>query len=211
MTLQKLEGNEPTIQALVEAVKAWQHALDITLQKAGLSYPKWVLLQGMIQRDYVRGQPFAGAVRIDPDMAEHLLAELHRDGWIVFDANPHAAFHATPVIPPERHGRLHRVAQSIRALHSVSLSSFTAEERVALSALLKRMQAPLQEHSARLQHLERDTIQLEDAGLPQPDASVVSAIATAPVLPSREPTEARLTLQAPRTRVRHGAWVSRRC
>lgn len=215
MTLQKLEGNEPTIQALVEAVKAWQHALDVTLQKAELSYPKWLLLQGLIQETYVRGQPLAGAVLIDPEMAEHLLAELHRDGWIVFNADPKAAFHATPVVPPERYSRLHRVAQSIRALHSVSLSAFTAEERVALSTLLKRMQAPLQDHTARLLQV-RDEILLED-GNGQEQKSVSSASG----MPSCEgparldrldgsPAVRRLTLQAPRTRGRHGAWASRR-
>ena len=42
-----LDIHEPVVLALVDAVTAWQGALDQTLRVAGLTYPEWLLLQAI--------------------------------------------------------------------------------------------------------------------------------------------------------------------
>lgn len=154
MTLHRSDAGEPTIVALVEAMKAWQRALDSTLSTSGLTYVKWILLRAIARGDYVRHQPYLGAILIDVEMGEHLLAELHRDRWIAFvdgagmTCGP-ALPEAQPVVPEAERARVQRIAQSIKALHSVSVSPFSSDERTMLSTLLQRMQVNLNEFSDR--------------------------------------------------------------
>ncbi len=154
MTLHRSDAGEPTIVALVEAMKAWQRALDTTLSTSGLTYVKWILLRAVARGDYVRHQPYLGAILIDVEMGEHLLAELHRDRWIGFvdgagmTCGP-ALPEAQPVVPEAERARVQRIAQSIKALHSVSVSPFSSDERTMLSTLLQRMQVNLNEFSDR--------------------------------------------------------------
>lgn len=154
MTLHRGDAGEPTIVALVEAMKAWQRALDTTLSTSGLTYVKWILLRAIARGDYVRHRPYLGAILIDVEMGEHLLAELHRDRWIGFvdgagmTCGP-ALPEAQPVVPEAERARVQRIAQSIKALHSVSVSPFSSDERAMLSTLLQRMQANLNGFSDR--------------------------------------------------------------
>lgn len=163
MTLHRSDAGEPTIVALVEAMKAWQRALDSTLSTSGLTYVKWILLRAVARGDYVRHRPYLGAILIDVEMGEHLLAELHRDRWIAFvdgagmTCGP-ALPEAQPVVSEAERARVQRIAQSIKALHSVSVSPFSSDERAMLSTLLQRMQANLNEFSDRrdAQHADAD-------------------------------------------------------
>ncbi|MGK9872227.1 hypothetical protein O6151_24045, partial [Salmonella enterica subsp. enterica] len=61
-----------------------------------------------------------------------------------------------PVVPEAERARVQRIAQSLKALHSVSVSPFTSDERAMLSTMLQRMQANLNEFSDRrdAQHAE---------------------------------------------------------
>lgn len=161
MTLHRSDAGEPTIVALVEAMKAWQRALDTTLSTSGLTYVKWILLRAIARGDYVRHRPYLGAILIDVEMAEHLLAELHRDRWIGFVDGAGMACgpalpEGQPVVPEAERARVQRIAQSLKALHSVSVSPFTSDERAMLSTMLQRMQANLNEFSDRrdAQHAE---------------------------------------------------------
>lgn len=160
MTLHRGDAGEPTIVALVEAMKAWQRALDTTLSASGLTYVKWILLRAIARGDYVRHRPYLGAILIDVEMGEHLLAELHRDHWIAFvdgagmTCGP-ALPEAQPVVPEAGRARVQRIAQSIKALHSVSVGPFSTEERAMLSTLLQRMQVNLNEFSDR-RHAQHD-------------------------------------------------------
>ncbi len=166
MTLHRSDAGEPTIVALVEAMKAWQRALDTTLSASGLTYVKWILLRAVARGDYVRHRPYLGAILIDVEMGEHLLAELHRDRWIAFvdgagmTCGP-ALPEAQPVVPEAERARVQRIAQSIKALHSVSVSPFSSDERTMLSTLLQRMQVNLNEFSDRRDAQHADTSEVE--------------------------------------------------
>jgi hypothetical protein len=149
-----LDTNEPVVMALIDAVTSWQGALEQALSTSGLDYVKWVLLRTISREEFMRGQYCRGPVLIDPGLAEHLLAELYRDGWIVFRdqlghlAGPESET-AQPVIPADSHARFDRVSQSVKALHSVSVSPFAPQDRVALGTLLRRMKDTLDEHADR--------------------------------------------------------------
>ncbi|AZG14739.1 MULTISPECIES: MarR family transcriptional regulator [Cupriavidus] len=138
-----LEIHEPVVLSLVDAVTAWQGALDQTLSDSGLTYPKWLLLRAIRLGDFTRGEPCQGAIFLDVPQTERLLRELHADGWIDFpaDGTPHIAADACP--------RLERAAQAVRALHSVSVGQLAPAERAALTSLLHRMTTTLEDHAAR--------------------------------------------------------------
>ncbi|ODV42231.1 MarR family transcriptional regulator [Cupriavidus sp. UYMMa02A] len=143
MQTKPLEPNEPVVLALVDAVTAWQGALEQTLSASGLNYAKWLLLRAIRQNAFVRHEPLASALLIDGACAERLLGELQRDGWVEC-SDP-----AMPRISAAAESRVERVWQAVKALHSVSVSPFNSQERVALGTLLQRMKLTLSDHSAR--------------------------------------------------------------
>ena len=128
-----LEPNEPVVLALVDAVTAWQDALEQTLSASGLTYAKWLLLRAIRRGHFVRGAPLPGAMPIDVPQSELLLHELRRDGWIEY------AEAIAPRISDTAASRLERASQALSALHSVSVAPFSPQERVALGSLLERM------------------------------------------------------------------------
>jgi hypothetical protein len=138
-----LDIHEPVVRALVDAVTAWQGALDQTLRVSGLTYPEWLLLQAIRLEQFTRGQPCEGAIFLDVPQTERLLYALHADGWLEFAAD------GTPRIAAAATARLERAAKAVRALHSVSVCDLSAAERAALSSLLHRMTTTLDDHSAR--------------------------------------------------------------
>ncbi|MFJ4289835.1 MarR family transcriptional regulator [Cupriavidus sp. NPDC089707] len=138
-----LEPNEPVVLALVDAVTAWQDALEQTLSASGLTYAKWLLLRAIKRGDFVRGAPLPGAMPIDVPQSELLLHELRRDGWIEY------AEADTPRISGTAVSRLERASQALSALHSVSVAPFSSQERVALGSLLERMKIRLSDHTTR--------------------------------------------------------------
>lgn len=138
-----LEINEPIVLALVDAVTAWQGALEQTLSVSGLTYPKWLLLRAIHQGAFRRGLPLATAVFLDVAHTERLLVELRDDGWLAFDVD------GTPHIATSASTRLDRAGQGVKALHSLSVGQFNAEERVALTGLLHRMTGTLTDHAER--------------------------------------------------------------
>ncbi len=133
--------SEPVVQGLIEAVCAWQAALEQALSDFGISYTKWLLLRAIACGDFIRHQAYRGQILIDADLSERLLEELHAHGWIELAEAPRIADSA--------HGRLERVWQAVKALHSVSVAAFNPQERAALSALLRRMSQTLGDHTAR--------------------------------------------------------------
>jgi len=143
MQSKPLEPNEPVVLALVDAVTAWQGALEQTLSVSGLSYTKWLLLRAIRQNAFVRHQPFLGAMPIDVACSERLLSELAQDGWVEYSDT------VAPRIAEAASTRLERAWQAVKALHSVSVAPFSSQERVALGSLLQRMQLTLSDHSAR--------------------------------------------------------------
>lgn len=184
MTLKPTDAGEPTIVALADAMKAWQRALDTTLSASGLSYVKWILLRGIARGDYVRHEPYVSAVLIDVEMAERLLAQLYRDRWIAFvdhagNACGPTADHAQPVIAEHQRRRVERIALSVKALHSVSVSPFSTDERAVLCRLLQKMQHTLDEHSDR-QHARHDAIELAETQLIRAHAMMGASAATPP-------------------------------
>ncbi|WP_354684866.1 MarR family transcriptional regulator [Cupriavidus necator] len=138
-----LEPNEPVVLALVDAVTAWQDALEQTLSASGLNYAKWLLLRAIRRGAFVRGSTLPGAMPIDATRSELLLAELERDGWIEYSDN------LPPRIAESAAGRLERASQALSALHSVSVAPFNSQERVALGSLLERMKITLSDHTTR--------------------------------------------------------------
>lgn len=159
------ETHDPVVLALIDAVTAWQGALEQALSSAGISYVKWLLLRAVAQGKFTRHQSWQGPILIDPQLSEHLLGELHLEGWIVF-AHPEkpgdaelaicepSVTSAAPRIAPPAKCRFDRLFQSVRALHSVSVAPFSAIERATLSALLRRMQNTLHDHTSRQTRLE---------------------------------------------------------
>ncbi|CAG2128493.1 MarR family transcriptional regulator [Cupriavidus numazuensis] len=144
MHTKPLEPNEPVVLALVDAVTAWQRALEQTLAASGLNYAKWLLLRAIRQNIFVRHEPLAGAMLIDAACSERLLSDLQGDGWIEYSGSA-----AAPQICAAAEGRLERVWQAVKALHSVSVSPFSSQERAALGTLLQRMKLTLSDHSER--------------------------------------------------------------
>lgn len=138
-----LEIHEPVVLSLVDAVTAWQSALEQTLSVSGLTYPKWLLLRSIQIGEFSRGQPCQGAIFLDVPQTERLLRELHADGWLEFASD------GTPQIAFEAGSRLERAALAVRALHSVSVSHLAPAERTALASLLHRMTATLDDHAER--------------------------------------------------------------
>lgn len=138
-----LEPNEPVVLALVDAVTAWQEALEQTLSASGLNYAKWLLLRAIRQGAFVRGSPLPGAMRIDVAQSEQMLRDLERDGWIEYGDAPH------PRVADAAASRLERTGQALSALHSVSVAPFSSQERVALGSLLERMKITLSDHTTR--------------------------------------------------------------
>lgn len=143
---------EPVVLALIDTVKSWQSALDHALATSGINYVKWLLLRAIHHGEFTRHQPWLGQVLIDAAMSEHLLVELQHDGWIRFEARTPGE-DAVPVLVETTLPRLARIAQSVRALHSVSVASFNPQERATLGALLRRMNETLSEHTARQHRL----------------------------------------------------------
>ncbi|GJG92991.1 MarR family transcriptional regulator [Cupriavidus pauculus] len=138
-----LEIHEPVVLSLVDAVTAWQSALDQSLALSGLTYPKWLLLRAIRAGEFTRGEPCQGAIFLDVPQTERLLRELHADGWLEFPAD------GSPQIAADANPRLQRTAQAVRALHSVSVGQLAPAERAALTSLLHRMTSTLHEHVAR--------------------------------------------------------------
>lgn len=148
------ESVEPTVVALIDAVTAWQGALDQTLSASGLTYAKLLLLRAIAQREFERGQGYRGAVFVDAKLAEHLLEQLHADSWIVFvDGQGRPCAPGDPdarpdILEPVR-ARLSRIEQGVKALHSVSAAPFSVDERATLGLLLQRMKETLDDHRTR--------------------------------------------------------------
>ena len=138
-----LETNEPVVLALVDAVTAWQAALEQALSAHGLTYSKWLLLRAIRQESVVRTQPFQGAIFMDGTQTERLLRELRDDGWLEFNEA------GTPCITPAARTRIERAGQAVKALHSVSVGHLNTEERAALGGLLHRMTGTLHDHAER--------------------------------------------------------------
>ena len=138
-----LEIHEPVVLSLVDAVTAWQSALDKTLSVSGLNYPKWLLLRAIRLDQFKRGQPCEGAIFLDVPLTERLLRELHAEGWLDFPAD------GTPRIADAACARLERAAQAVGALRSVSVGHLGPAERGALSSLLHRMTTTLEDHATR--------------------------------------------------------------
>ncbi|AOY93672.1 hypothetical protein BKK79_19070 [Cupriavidus sp. USMAA2-4] len=142
-----LEASEPLILALTDAMTAWQGALELTLSAAGLSYVKWLLLRAIARGNFTRGAALCGPVLIDPPWSERLLRELRDDGWLSFAGSE------APRIRTDAEDRVRRVWQAVKALHSVSVAPFNAQERVALGSLLERMKGTLHDHTGRQRRL----------------------------------------------------------
>ena len=141
-----LEASEPLILALTDAMTARQGALELTLSAAGLSYVKWLLLRAIARGNFTRGAALCGPVLIDP-LGPRLLRELRDDGWLSFAGNE------APRIRTDAEDRVRRVWQAVKALHSVSVAPFNAQERVALGSLLERMKGTLHDHTGRQRRL----------------------------------------------------------
>lgn len=138
-----LDIHEPVVLSLVDAVTAWQSALEQTLSVSGLTYPKWLLLRAIRLGEFTRGEPCHGAIFLDVPQTERLLRELHADGWLEFPVD------GEPQVAPEANSRLERAAMAVRALHSVSVGHMTPAERAVLTSLLHRMTSTLDDHAAR--------------------------------------------------------------
>ncbi|MBB3014326.1 MarR family transcriptional regulator [Cupriavidus alkaliphilus] len=138
-----LEPSEPVVLALIDAVTAWQGALDQTLRASGLNYSQWLLLRAIRQGAFKRGLPLAGPMPLDAAQSETMLDELRRDGWIEYTAT------LAPRIAEGATARVQRTAQALSALHSVSVASFNSQERAALAGLLDRMKTTLDGHTSR--------------------------------------------------------------
>ncbi len=150
-----LEIHEPAVISLVDAVTAWQSALEQTLSVSGLTYPKWLLLRAIRLDQFTRGQPCQGAIFLDVPQTKRMLRELHADGWLEFPAD------GNPTIAPDARPRLERAAQAVRALHSVSVGQLASAERAALTSLLHRMTTTLNDHADRhSRRAARDTHEL---------------------------------------------------
>ncbi|WP_050982903.1 hypothetical protein [Cupriavidus basilensis] len=139
-----LEPTESVVLALLDSVREWQRVLDQTLSDAGLDYPKWILLRAIRQQEFVRHEPYLGPMLISATQSESLLDTLHAGDWIAYDPA------GQPFIPVEAEPRVDRVWKGLKALHSVSVAPFSAEERSALTASLRRMKDTLRDHSLRL-------------------------------------------------------------
>lgn len=156
-----LEIQEPVVIALVDAVTAWQVALEQTLGVSGLTYPKWLLLRAISHGRFTRGQPCESAIFLDVPQTERLLRELHNDDWIEF------ATEGAPAIAHAAEPRLARAAQAVRALRSVSVGHFSGEERAMLGSLLHRMTATLNDHVER--HRRHDAWEPHQQSVRVPD------------------------------------------
>jgi len=148
MPSRALQASEPLVLALIEAVTAWQRALERTLSSSGLNYVKWLLLRAIAKGEFVRGAALCGPVMIDASWSERLLRELRDDGWLAF------AGQEPPRIPAEADARVQRVGLAVKALHSVSVAPFNTQERVALGSLLERMKGTLHDHTQRQRRRE---------------------------------------------------------
>lgn len=154
MVTKQNESVEPTVVALIDAVTAWQGALDQTLSASGLTYAKLLLLRAISRGEFERGKGYRGAVFVDATLAEHLLTELHAHSWVMFvNALDHPCTpddaDARPTIAEAMRARLARIEQSVKALHSVSAAPFSADERATLGLLLQRMKETLDDHRSR--------------------------------------------------------------
>lgn len=154
MVAKQNESVEPTVVALIDAVTAWQGALDQTLSASGLTYAKLLLLRAISRGEFERGKGYRGAVFVDATLAEHLLTELHAHSWVRFvNALDHPCApddaDARPTIAEAMRARLARIEQSVKALHSVSAAPFSADERATLGLLLQRMKETLDDHRSR--------------------------------------------------------------
>ncbi|SPA49460.1 MarR family transcriptional regulator [Cupriavidus taiwanensis] len=138
-----LEPSEPVVLALIDAVTAWQGALDQTLRASGLSYSQWLLLRAIRQGAFKRGLPLTGPMPLEAAQSETMLDELRRDGWIEYTAT------MAPRIAEGATARVQRTAQALSALHSVSVAAFNSQERAALGSLLDRMKSTLDGHTSR--------------------------------------------------------------
>jgi hypothetical protein len=155
-----LEPSEPVVLALVDAVTAWQSALEQTLCASGLNYAQWLLLRAIRQDAFVRGSPLTGPMPIDVARSETMLDELQRDGWIEY------ADTQAPRIADSAASRLQRTAQALSALHSVSVAAFSSQERVALGSLLERMKTTLSDHTTRQVRAGTQAARQETAAAP---------------------------------------------
>ncbi|WP_454735270.1 MarR family transcriptional regulator [Cupriavidus necator] len=181
-----LEPNEPVVLALVDAVTAWQEALEQTLSASGLNYAKWLLLRAIRQGTFVRGLPLPGAMPIDVAQSEQMLQHLQRDGWIEYAEN------MPPRIAEAAASQVERTAQAMSALHSVSVGPFSSQERVALGSLLERMKITLSDHTTR-----QIRVGSEAAGQEKPAAAPAVTCAGLPPVahrPASMPTLARARL-----------------
>lgn len=154
MVTKQHESVEPTVVALIDAVTAWQGALDQALSASGLTYAKLLLLRAISTGEFERGKGYRGAVFVDAKLAEHLLTELHAHSWVMFvNALDHPcapdAADARPTIADPMRARLARIEQRVKALHSVSAAPFSADERATLGLLLQRMKETLDDHRSR--------------------------------------------------------------
>ncbi len=156
-----LEINEPVLLSLVDAVTAWQGALDQILSTSGLTYPKWLLLRAIRLDEFRRGHPCEGTIFLDVPQTERLLRELHAENWLEFAAD------GTPQLMPAASVRLERAAQAVGALRSVSVCHLSSAERAALGSLLKRMTTTLVDHAAR--HSRHAAWEQHDLSLVVPD------------------------------------------
>lgn len=143
MQRKPLEPSEPVVLALIDAVTAWQDALEQSLRASGLTYAQWLLLRAIRQGAFVRGLPLPGTMPIDAVQADEMLEQLQRDGWIAY------AEDLAPQIAEGAVKRLERAAQAISALHSVSVAAFSSQERAALASQLERMKTTLNDHTTR--------------------------------------------------------------
>ncbi|NOV24139.1 MarR family transcriptional regulator [Cupriavidus necator] len=157
-----LEPSEPVVLALIDAVTAWQGALEQTLQASGLTYSQWLLLRAIRQGAFKRGLSLGGPMPIDAAQSEAMLDELRRDGWIEYTATmaPRVAEGATM--------RMQRTAQALSALHSVSVAAFNPQERAALVSLLDRMESTLISHTSRQVRSVAETARQERHTQPLP-------------------------------------------
>jgi hypothetical protein len=189
MVTKSNESVEPTVVALINAVTAWQGALDQTLSASGLTYAKLLLLRAIVNEEFERESGYRGAVFIDAKLAEHLLSQLHDDAWISFvDAldqpcAPDAA-NARPAVAEPMRARLGRIEQSVKALHSVSAAPFSADERATLGLLLQRMKETLDDHRSRQERRPCDGLVAAPCCGPCHEALMHSLAAGAPA-PSR--------------------------
>ncbi|MDQ0140067.1 MarR family transcriptional regulator [Cupriavidus necator] len=157
-----LEPSEPVVLALIDAVTAWQDALDQTLRASGLNYSQWLLLRAIRHGAFRRGIALAGPMPIDVAQSETMLDELRRDGWIEYTGT------LAPRIAEGASTRVQRTAQALSALHSVSVAGFNRQERAALASLLDRMQAGLSGHTSRQARAVAETARQERHIQPPP-------------------------------------------